>query len=146
MDLSPPASNVRMMSGRPSSAWATARYACTCSSSSGGAVRFRNRNSVRNNPTPSAPDFDRFFCAPATEPMLAAISIALPSLVMAAAGSFQTSLFFCCLQLLCSDPNIDQPAGRLADKYLTALPIQNEKLAILHGQDCLTQPNYSGNS
>ncbi len=95
MDLSPPASNVRIMRGRPPKAFAVARYVWYCSSSSGADVRFRNRNSVRNNPTPSAPD-STATCAPATEPIFAAISTVLPSRVTAGAALSRRALFFAC--------------------------------------------------
>ncbi len=53
--LSAPASRVRTSSGRSPSASAAARYAASCSSSSGMVSRSMKRNSVRNRPTPSAP-------------------------------------------------------------------------------------------
>ena len=54
--LSPPISASRMTTGRSGpNAARTVRYARACSSSSGGRFRPRNRNSVRNSPTPSAP-------------------------------------------------------------------------------------------
>ena len=53
--LSAPTSSVRRTSGRPPSAAAIAVYVRTCSSSPGGSVRARKRNSVRSRPTPSAP-------------------------------------------------------------------------------------------
>ena len=53
--LSAPASRVRTISGRPSSATAISRSVSACSSSPGSSSRPRNRNSVRSRPTPSAP-------------------------------------------------------------------------------------------
>ena len=54
--LSPPRSKVRMMAAWPGRVWeATARYASNCSSSVGGVLRLRKRNSVRNRPMPLAP-------------------------------------------------------------------------------------------
>ncbi len=53
--LSAPASSVRTITRRPSSASAISRSTATCSSSLGGVSRSRNRNSVRSSPTPSAP-------------------------------------------------------------------------------------------
>ena len=53
--LSAPASSVRTISGRPSSASAISVRTATCSSSLGGSSRSRKRNSVRSRPTPSAP-------------------------------------------------------------------------------------------
>ena len=54
--LSAPASSVRTISGRPSSARAISRRVSACSSSLGSSARSRNRNSVRSSPTPSAPE------------------------------------------------------------------------------------------
>ena len=78
MALSPPTSNVRMMTSFPAMVWETALYASYCTVSSGRLARFIKRNSVRNNPMPSAPD-----CAAASasagEPMLAYRPYRLPS-------------------------------------------------------------------
>ena len=43
------------MTGSPANASTASRYAAACSSSDGGVARSRNRNSVRNRPTPRAP-------------------------------------------------------------------------------------------
>ena len=56
-NLSPPKSSVRMTTGSGLSAVAACRYAWYCCSSPGGCSRFKNRYSVRNSPTPSAPLF-----------------------------------------------------------------------------------------
>ena len=55
--LSAPRSIVRITTGWPRIASATAEYAVVCSSSVGSSSRARNRNSVRYRPMPSAPRF-----------------------------------------------------------------------------------------
>ena len=54
-NLSPPTSMVRTTTESGLTRSATVRYISNCSSSVGGTSLLRNRNSVRNSPTPRAP-------------------------------------------------------------------------------------------
>ena len=82
MFLSAPRSNVRIVTGRPANPTATDLYASNCSSSDGSPRRLRNRNSLRNNPTPLAPASSTSRTSPGNS-MFACSSTACPSSVVA---------------------------------------------------------------
>ena len=81
ISLSPPTSNVRIITGFPCMVSATCLYAWNCSSSEGVLVRSINKNSVRNNPTPS-PSRSNTMSLSCGFPMLQTNSTCFPSAVI----------------------------------------------------------------